>query len=196
MTRRPISARSASRANSVVLSPCLRTSIRSRLTRSTATACSRSHYDGVKRSNPGKSLSADTRRKRIMAKQDLANTGSDGYASDRSGRPLPIHPIRGCARRQRWHHYPSGHTRSNQGPLEYRSGQEHVSDRRRGTDFHAPGLDPSYAEIRSTRYRRSFTLSGELDADNTAANLSNGVLTATIPLRAELRPRKVEVRVG
>jgi HSP20 family molecular chaperone IbpA len=58
------------------------------------------------------------------------------------------------------------------------------------------GMDPLYAEIRSTRYRRSFTLSGELDADNTAANLSNGVLTVTIPLRAELRPRKVEVRVG
>jgi HSP20 family protein len=57
-------------------------------------------------------------------------------------------------------------------------------------------MEPLYAEIQSTRYRRSFTLSGELDADNTAANLSNGVLTVTIPLRAELRPRKVEVRIG
>lgn len=58
------------------------------------------------------------------------------------------------------------------------------------------GMDPLYAEIQSTRYRRSFTLSGELDAEHTAANLSNGVLTVTIPLRAELRPRKVEVRTG
>jgi HSP20 family molecular chaperone IbpA len=58
------------------------------------------------------------------------------------------------------------------------------------------GMDPLYAEIQSTRYRRSFTLSGELDAEHTAANLSNGVLTVTIPLRAELRPRKVEVRIG
>ena len=58
------------------------------------------------------------------------------------------------------------------------------------------GMDALYAEIQSTRYRRSFTLSGELDAEHTAANLSNGVLTVTIPLRAELRPRKVEVRVG
>jgi HSP20 family protein len=58
------------------------------------------------------------------------------------------------------------------------------------------GLDPLYAEIQSTRYRRSFTLSGELDSEHTAANLSNGVLTVTIPLKAELRPRKVEVRVG
>jgi len=58
------------------------------------------------------------------------------------------------------------------------------------------GMDALYAEIQSTRYRRSFTLSGELDAENTAATLSNGVLAMTIPLRAELRPRKVEVRVG
>jgi HSP20 family protein len=58
------------------------------------------------------------------------------------------------------------------------------------------GMDALYAEIQSTRYRRSFTLSGELDADNTTATLSNGVLAVTIPLRAELRPRKVEVRVG
>jgi HSP20 family protein len=58
------------------------------------------------------------------------------------------------------------------------------------------GMDALYAEIQSLRYGRSFTLSGELDADNTSATLSNGVLAVTIPLRAELRPRKVEVRVG
>jgi HSP20 family molecular chaperone IbpA len=58
------------------------------------------------------------------------------------------------------------------------------------------GLQPLYAEIHSTRYRRSFTLSGELDAEKIVANLSNGVLSVTIPLRAELRPRKVEVRVN
>jgi HSP20 family protein len=58
------------------------------------------------------------------------------------------------------------------------------------------GMDALYAEIQSTRYRRTFTLSGELDADNTAATLNNGVLAVTIPLKAELRPRKIEVRVG
>jgi HSP20 family protein len=58
------------------------------------------------------------------------------------------------------------------------------------------GMDPLYAEIQSTRYRRCFTLSGELDAENTAATLNNGVLAVTIPLRAELRARKIEVRVG
>jgi HSP20 family protein len=59
-----------------------------------------------------------------------------------------------------------------------------------------PGMEPLYAEIQTTRYRRSFTLSGELDAERIAANLSNGVLSVTVPLRAELRSRKIEVRVG
>jgi HSP20 family molecular chaperone IbpA len=58
------------------------------------------------------------------------------------------------------------------------------------------GMEALYAEIQSTRYRRSFTLSGELDADKTIANVSNGVLTVSIPKRAELRPRKIEVKVS
>jgi HSP20 family molecular chaperone IbpA len=58
------------------------------------------------------------------------------------------------------------------------------------------GMEPLYAEIQTTRYRRSFTLSGELDAERTVANLSNGVLSVSIPLRKELRPRKIEVQVG
>jgi len=58
------------------------------------------------------------------------------------------------------------------------------------------GMEALYAEIQSTRYRRSFTLSGELDAEKTVANVSNGVLSVSIPKRAELRPRKIEVTVG
>ena len=58
------------------------------------------------------------------------------------------------------------------------------------------GMEALYAEIQSTRYRRSFTLSGELDADKTVANVSNGVLCVSIPKRAELRPRKIEVKVS
>jgi HSP20 family molecular chaperone IbpA len=58
------------------------------------------------------------------------------------------------------------------------------------------GMEALYAEIQTTRYRRSFTLSGELDADKAAANLSNGVLSVSIPLRAELKPRKIEVKVN
>jgi HSP20 family molecular chaperone IbpA len=58
------------------------------------------------------------------------------------------------------------------------------------------GMEALYAEIQSTCYRRSFTLSGELDAEKTVANVSNGVLTVSIPKRAELRPRKIEVEVS
>lgn len=58
------------------------------------------------------------------------------------------------------------------------------------------GMEALYAELQSTRYRRTFTLSGELDAERTVANLKNGVLSVNIPLRAELRPRKIEVQAS
>ena len=51
-----------------------------------------------------------------------------------------------------------------------------------------------YADVRSTMYRRSFVLGNELEASNIAADLRDGVLTIRIPKRAELRPRKIEVR--
>lgn len=51
-----------------------------------------------------------------------------------------------------------------------------------------------YADVRSTLYRRSFVLGNELEAGNIDANLKDGVLTVRIPKRAELRPRKIEVR--
>jgi HSP20 family molecular chaperone IbpA len=56
------------------------------------------------------------------------------------------------------------------------------------------GMEALYAEVHSTRYRRSFTLSGELEPEKTEANLKDGVLTLHIPKRAELRPRRIEVR--
>ena len=56
------------------------------------------------------------------------------------------------------------------------------------------GIRALYAEVRSTRYRRAFGLSSELDWDAIDAQLSNGVLTLRIPKRAELRPRKIEIR--
>lgn len=54
-----------------------------------------------------------------------------------------------------------------------------------------------YADVRSTRYRRSFSLSGEqLDVDQVQASLKNGVLRIDIPKRAEMRPRRIEVKTG
>ena len=58
------------------------------------------------------------------------------------------------------------------------------------------GMEALYADVQSTRYGRSFVLSGELETDKIEANLKDGVLTVRIPKRAELRPRKIEVRAG
>jgi HSP20 family protein len=57
-------------------------------------------------------------------------------------------------------------------------------------------MEALYAEVHATQYRRSFTLSGELDAERIEASLNDGVLTARIPRRAELRPRRIEVRTA
>jgi HSP20 family protein len=56
------------------------------------------------------------------------------------------------------------------------------------------GMEALYADVRSTRYRRSFALSSELQTDTIKASLKDGVLSVRIPKRAELRPRKIEVR--
>jgi HSP20 family molecular chaperone IbpA len=58
------------------------------------------------------------------------------------------------------------------------------------------GMEALYADIQATRYRRGFVLSGELETDRIEASLKDGVLTVRIPKRAELRPRKIEVRAG
>jgi HSP20 family protein len=51
-----------------------------------------------------------------------------------------------------------------------------------------------YADVRSTLYRRTFTLSNELESEKIDANLKDGVLTVRIPKRPELRPRRIEVK--
>jgi HSP20 family protein len=56
-------------------------------------------------------------------------------------------------------------------------------------------MEALYADVRSTRYRRSFSLSGELETGEIDATLKDGVLRVRIPKRAEARPRKIKVRV-
>jgi len=58
------------------------------------------------------------------------------------------------------------------------------------------GLEPLYADVRTTRYQFTFALSNELDTTNIAASLKDGVLELHLPKRAELKPRKIDVRVG
>lgn len=55
-------------------------------------------------------------------------------------------------------------------------------------------LEAYYADVRATRYRRSFSLSPELETEKIDANLKDGVLNLHIPKREELKPRKIEVR--
>jgi HSP20 family molecular chaperone IbpA len=58
------------------------------------------------------------------------------------------------------------------------------------------GMEALYADIRATRYSRSFALSHELDTENIEASLKDGVLRLRIPKRAEVRPRRIRVSVG
>lgn len=58
------------------------------------------------------------------------------------------------------------------------------------------GMEAVYADVRGTRYQRTFALSSELETDNIEATLKDGVLTLRIPKRAELRPRRIEVRAA
>ena len=58
------------------------------------------------------------------------------------------------------------------------------------------GMEALYADLQSTKYRRSFLLSGELETDRIEANLKDGLLTLRIPKRAEHKPRRIEVRTS
>lgn len=53
-----------------------------------------------------------------------------------------------------------------------------------------------YGEIQNPQYRRSFTLSRELDPGKMEAKLNNGVLRLRIPKAEEARPRRITVNVG
>ncbi len=58
------------------------------------------------------------------------------------------------------------------------------------------GMKPLYADVRATRYRRQFSLSRELETDSIEASLKDGVLCLRIHKRAELRPRRIEVKAN
>ena len=57
------------------------------------------------------------------------------------------------------------------------------------------GMAATHAEVTLPRYRRSFTLSKELDAEKLSAELKNGVLKLRIGKAAHAQPRKVDIKV-
>src|SRR6185295_2954153 len=54
-------------------------------------------------------------------------------------------------------------------------------------------LEAIYAEVRVPRYRRTFTLSRELDTSRIDASLKDGVLNLRIPKQAHAQPRRITV---
>ena len=58
------------------------------------------------------------------------------------------------------------------------------------------GLEPTHVELDTPRYRRVFTLSKELDANQVNAEFAQGVLKLRIPKAAHAQPRRIEVRIG
>jgi HSP20 family molecular chaperone IbpA len=58
------------------------------------------------------------------------------------------------------------------------------------------GIEAQHAEVTLTRYRRTFTLSKELDPDQVSADLTQGVLRVRIPKAEHAQPRKVQIQVA
>jgi HSP20 family protein len=56
-------------------------------------------------------------------------------------------------------------------------------------------MEALYADVRTTHYRRTFTLSNELDHGGISASLKDGVAEVVVPKRQEALPRKIEVSV-
>ncbi|NKI94897.1 Hsp20/alpha crystallin family protein [Rhizobacter sp. SG703] len=50
-----------------------------------------------------------------------------------------------------------------------------------------------WAEVSVPRFRRTFTLSRELDTGRIEANLKDGLLTLRVPKQAHAQPRRIEV---
>jgi len=55
------------------------------------------------------------------------------------------------------------------------------------------GYELRYREFAPVEFRRVFSLTSDLDADNIKAAIKNGVLTLTLPKSEKAKPRKITV---
>jgi HSP20 family protein len=58
----------------------------------------------------------------------------------------------------------------------------------------ADGVEYLIRERRSSSFSRRFTLPEDIDATNVEANFANGVLTISIPRKAESQPRQITIK--
>ncbi len=56
------------------------------------------------------------------------------------------------------------------------------------------GKELVYREFGPAEYRRSFTLTGDVDRNGITARIKNGVLRLTLPKAAEAQPRRIAVQ--
>jgi HSP20 family protein len=56
------------------------------------------------------------------------------------------------------------------------------------------GLDPLYTEYNVGHFARAFTLSREVDQQQIAAQLEDGVLKLTLKKAAKARPRRIDIK--
>lgn len=55
------------------------------------------------------------------------------------------------------------------------------------------GVKPVYTEYNIGHYRRSFSLSNEIDQDGITANIEDGVLTLRLPKAKDVAPKRIEI---
>jgi HSP20 family molecular chaperone IbpA len=58
------------------------------------------------------------------------------------------------------------------------------------------GMEIVYGEVLNPIYRRSFTLSRDLDPGKIEASLNQGVLKLVIPKSEQAKPRRIDVKVA
>ena len=54
-------------------------------------------------------------------------------------------------------------------------------------------MQPVYTEYNIGHYRRSFSLSSKIDQNKIGAEMTDGVLTITLPKAEEAKPRRISV---